>query len=189
MDGQLLTFLTGAGTALAPVLLWELGIKPWRDRRALAEVLRSEIEFSTQVLADAEAIRRDDPRYVIADFRPTTAAYAALLGRLGELPTEALRDLLMFYRGVAYLLAEQSVLQTEETRKRERTGQINLPPIAFQSFDTALSNTIGYGVRALAHLDEIADPGLERERRSWASIEQLRRLAQQRLARRTEADL
>jgi hypothetical protein len=179
---------SGVVLAILLYILLDLGLKPWRERRTLARVLRSEVEYNIDVLAMVEAMRARSPRYPVYDFRPATNAYDALVARLGELPEDVLSDILALYRGLNYLAAEQAELLSAELDSRGRALQARpgLPPVAFSLFDPAVTTTLEIGAKLLPKLDAVGSElePLDTLRRPRDYLQYVRRLAVQRLAKK-----
>jgi hypothetical protein len=88
----LLGLFGGAGATL----LWELLLKPLRERRSVAEVLAAEVSLNLQLLAAAKLHARPDK--VPPDFELSTMAFDAIAEKMGELPPQTVAEVLFVYR-------------------------------------------------------------------------------------------
>lgn len=92
MTAILLGLFGGAGATL----LWELVLKPMRQRRNVAEVLSAEVSLNLELLAAAEVNARPDN--VPSDFELSTMVFDAMAERIGELPSQTVREVIFLYR-------------------------------------------------------------------------------------------
>ena len=92
MTAILLGLFGGAGATL----LWELVLKPMRERRNVAEVLSAEVSLNLELLAAAELHARPDN--VPSDFELSTMVFDAMAERIGELPSQTVREVIFLYR-------------------------------------------------------------------------------------------
>jgi len=88
----LLGLFGGAGATL----LWELVLKPMRERRNVAEVLSAEVSLNLELLAAAEL--HASPDNVPSDFELSTMVFDAMAERIGELPSQTVREVIFLYR-------------------------------------------------------------------------------------------
>jgi hypothetical protein len=78
-------------------LLWEAVLKPARERRSLSHVLADEVAVNLQIAAMQQEYVQRNPKGIPADFAFVTVGFSALAGRLSELPTKLVGDVIVFY--------------------------------------------------------------------------------------------
>jgi hypothetical protein len=90
--------IIGALAGSFATLAWEAFIRPLRESRSFAEVLAADISLHAQaVLAELLQIQAN-PR-IVPLLRPMpTALFAAIVGRIGELPRKLVGETLALYR-------------------------------------------------------------------------------------------
>lgn len=88
----LVTALFGGAGA---TLLWELVLKPMRERRAVAEVLAAEVSLNLQLLAAAGSLA--NPRKIPPDFKLATRVFESIADKLGELPPQVVAEVVFLY--------------------------------------------------------------------------------------------
>jgi len=108
----LLGLFGGAGATL----LWELALKPMRERRNVAEVLSAELSLNLELLAVAELYA--SPDNVPSDFELSTMVFDAMAERIGELPSQTVREVIFLYRYFKQLneLPKQYVKSVDDFR-------------------------------------------------------------------------
>lgn len=97
MTAILLGLFGGAGATL----LWELVLKPMRERRNVAEVLSAEVSLDLQLLAATELYARSDN--VPSDFELSTMVFDAMAERIGELPSQTVSEVIFLYQYFKHL--------------------------------------------------------------------------------------
>ena len=97
----LLTALFGGAGA---TLVWELVLKPMRERRAIAEVLSAEISINLQLLAAASSFA--NPKRIPSDFALSTTVFESITDKIGELPPQLVLEVVFLY-GYFRELSEQ----------------------------------------------------------------------------------
>jgi hypothetical protein len=88
----LLGLFGGAGVTL----VWELILRPMRERRSIAEVLSAEVSLNMQMLSAAEV--HASATKVPPDFEASTMVFDAVAARIGELPSQAVAEVIFLYR-------------------------------------------------------------------------------------------
>jgi hypothetical protein len=88
----LLGLFGGAGATL----LWEVLLKPLRERRSVAEVLAAEISLNLQLLGAVKLYARPDK--VPPDSELSTMAFDAIAEKVGELPPQTVAEVIFVYR-------------------------------------------------------------------------------------------
>jgi hypothetical protein len=188
MPGALLTFLSGVAVGTAPVLLWELGLKPWRERRSLARVLRAEIEANVQSLARLEAMRVTNPGYPVPGYRAAAHAYGALVTRLGDLPDEVLEEMLDFYLRMQQVQTElESLLEHDKEyweAHADKSDYRGLPAWVFDPLDTAILAAEKRGFALLQRLDDLI--GLPLDHKPRPSLDAIRERSLRQITRRKQ---
>jgi len=96
LESTLITVITALFGGAGATLVWELLLKPMRDRRSLAEVLSAEVSINMQLLGAAKVMAT--PRKVPPDFRLSTHVYNSVLPRLGEPPSALVGEVVFLYR-------------------------------------------------------------------------------------------
>lgn len=89
----------GAGATL----LWELVLRPSRERRQAARVIAQEVSLCLQLAATARYRAEENSSGIAADFSLPTLAFSAIGGSLGALPTEIVGEVVGFYHYVGTL--------------------------------------------------------------------------------------
>jgi hypothetical protein len=172
--------LAGALIALVPVFVWELVLRPQRERFQVAKLLRVEIQVNLRMLIRTRIWREESPKGIVRDFFTTRIALEALAGRMGELPARVLDDVLRLYRSL-----EQ--LDTISERYREHMRELTTRPegsaklaeydatriSALDAFDETLNTALDLGIRASKGLDEVLISHWAPEERRLASPEDL----------------
>lgn len=92
MTAVLLGLFGGAGATL----IWELLFRPLRERRSLAEVLSAESSLNMQLLGAAQLYA--SATKVPPDFEASTMVFDAVAARIGELPSQAVNEVIFLYR-------------------------------------------------------------------------------------------
>ncbi len=92
MTAILLGLFGGAGATL----LWELVLKPMRERRNVAAVLSAEVSLNLELLSAAKLLARPDN--VPSDFELPIMVFEAMAERIGELPSQTVREVIFLYR-------------------------------------------------------------------------------------------
>jgi hypothetical protein len=96
--------LTGAIAGSVATLTWETHLKPQREREKVAKVLRVEVAANRQTLIGVSQMQSKMPDAIPLDFQLRTDSLDALTGPIGELPTDVVTRVLMFYSQVRYLI-------------------------------------------------------------------------------------
>jgi hypothetical protein len=104
----------GAGV----LLLWEIVLRPMRQGRALAEVLSAEVSINLELLVALQAVGQRRSA-IPPDLRFSTTVYDNLMGQLGDLPPDLVRDVVFLYRYFSELNAQPPayVASVREMRK------------------------------------------------------------------------
>ena len=92
------TIITGALGGFVATFLWEVVLKPRRERKALAELLAAELEQHARLLTAMRLERAKQPDRVVTQQGLSTGVYEAVLGRLGELPYTLVGPLVVYYQ-------------------------------------------------------------------------------------------
>ena len=87
--------LTGLFGGAGATLLWELVLKPMRERRGIAEVLSAEVSMNLQLLGAASTLA--NPRKIPPDFRLSTAVFESITDKVGELPPQLVAEVVFLY--------------------------------------------------------------------------------------------
>jgi hypothetical protein len=95
---ELTIAVIGAMTGSVATLIWDGVFKPILAARSLAEVLASDVSLHAQaVVAELVQLRQNPKRVPV--MRPIpTHVFQSLVGRVGELPREAVGQVLALYR-------------------------------------------------------------------------------------------
>lgn len=88
----LLTALFGGAGA---TLVWELVLKPMRERRAIAEVLSAEVSINLQLLAAAKSFA--NPKKIPSDFTLSTTVFESITEKIGGLPPQLVPEVVFLY--------------------------------------------------------------------------------------------
>lgn len=92
---ELTSVLAGLFGGVGATLLWEVVIKPMRERRSIAEVLAAEISINLQFLG-ADKVLLSAKK--VNDIKLSTSVYTAVLPRLGDLPPNLVGEIVFLYK-------------------------------------------------------------------------------------------
>jgi hypothetical protein len=87
--------------ALIPILVWELGIKPWKVRQHVAQLLLAEFRINLREIGGVMAMRADTPGTVPVNITFSRVAFDALAADVGELEASTAHRVVRFYSGLA----------------------------------------------------------------------------------------
>lgn len=107
----------GAGVTL----LWEGVVKPRRERHSLAHVLAEEVAFNLQLAVGQLVMFEHNPAGIPSDLKFLNKVYESLTPRIGELDTELIGDVVLFYATLDSLNARPTMWA--DTFERLRTIQ------------------------------------------------------------------
>src|SRR6478672_6809407 len=103
MIGETTKLLAGPILALAPLLTWELVVKPARTRRNVALVLIAEIKQSLSEIAYYRLRRDEDKENHMVNLVLPRGGFIALQSVVAELAPVTLDLLIQFYGSIAKL--------------------------------------------------------------------------------------
>ena len=89
----LIGFFGGAGA----VLIWELILKPRRERRNVARVIAAEVLVNLQFMYGRRVRQRSAPTHVPASSSLSLVAFQSVGDRIGELPADEIRAVVELY--------------------------------------------------------------------------------------------
>lgn len=95
MEGSVQALLVGLFGGAGATFVWELVLKPLRERRAVAEVLSAEVSMNLQLLAAAKTLASSTR--LPADFTVSTAVFDSVVTRIGELPPRLVGEVVFLY--------------------------------------------------------------------------------------------
>jgi len=158
--GNISPWLQGLFGGAGATLLWELGLKPGRERRALARALGAEVGLNLQYIAGARAVLDRQPRSIPADFKVPTLTFTAVAPVIGQLDAVLVADLTALYAEFFALndvvemwngaLTEHRKLSGEDVGPRKRSEQqLNKMLVVYR---TSLDRTVGRANDALPKL-------------------------------------
>jgi hypothetical protein len=96
LSATAITLLTALFGGAGATLLWEVLLRPKRDRRNVAEVLSAELSHNMQMLAATAVNARPDT--VPPDLALSTMVFDAVTEKIGELPSETIGEVVFIYR-------------------------------------------------------------------------------------------
>lgn len=120
MDQATTQFIAGALVALVPVLLWELGIRPWRTRRNVMRMLLAELRINLVEMGDIFALRQETPKALPQNLNFPHVVFDATGSDLGELDAKVLFKVLECY---SVLVDVQRAVDTVSEFIREIQGR------------------------------------------------------------------
>lgn len=88
--------LLGLFGGIGATVLWELILKPARERRSIAEVVAAEVSINMQLLTAAQVM--GSARKVPPDFAASTMVFDGIVSSIGQLPPAAIREVVFLYR-------------------------------------------------------------------------------------------
>lgn len=103
MNVSLLTVVLGLFGGIGGTLLWEGLLGPFRRRRNVARAISAEVSTNLQLIAGQLRYSATDAKGIPGDFSLSLIAFNAIAEGVAELPSEALRSVLLFYSHVIYL--------------------------------------------------------------------------------------
>ena len=160
---DLWSLVVGILIGLVPAALLELSLKPRRDVRNVARILRAEIALNMHLLAIQATYRFKNPKSIPADFMLAHVGYDALTDKIGELKGQLLTDVILLYRRFAYLEEVKDIFGApyddreaapvgSEQRKRIE-GHLDT---AIEAFNRTLDGTLDHINLVLPRLDRTA---------------------------------
>ena len=90
------SLISGLFGGAGATLLWEIVLKPKRERRNVAEVLSAEISHNIQMLGAAMNVARTDR--IPPDVQFSTMVFDAVVEKIGELPPKVIGEVVLLYR-------------------------------------------------------------------------------------------
>jgi hypothetical protein len=109
-------FLFGPLMALAPILVWELGLKPRRTRRNVAVVLLAETEANLEEIAYYRLTREKHPEAYLVNLALLNITYSSVHASIAYLPVECVTNLMRFYTSLRKIDLTNSALETTRAR-------------------------------------------------------------------------
>lgn len=97
------TILLGLFGGAGATLLWELWLKPRRERKQVARALSAEVSLNLRHLVAMSSVGMQTNRAIPADFELSTLMFEAIADRVGELPLPVLSRLIPLYNRFRYL--------------------------------------------------------------------------------------
>jgi hypothetical protein len=155
----LLALLAGAGGSALLELIW----KPRRERKRAASLLLAEVALNTQLLLMQAHARFADPTGIPADLRFSLIGWEAAGPRVGELPSELLRKIVLLYNQYRslnmHVLAFGDALKTRDALARgspERENAQTMLATIVDVFNTGIDGTIARGQEVIPELADLA---------------------------------
>ncbi|HEY7770272.1 hypothetical protein [Longimicrobium sp.] len=117
------SLLSGLFGGAGATLLWELYLKPRRERKSVGRTIAGETSLNLQLIALQLAAGEHNPGAVPSDFRLSTLAFEALASSIGELPTEPRQLVILLYNRVQYLNRLVDLYSHTVDKLRETPGE------------------------------------------------------------------
>jgi hypothetical protein len=103
LAGSILPLISGLFGGVGATLLWEMFLKPRREKQSVGRTIAGETSLNLQMIALHLAARERSPNSIPADFRLSTLAFQALASQIGSLPSDARQLVILLYNRIEYL--------------------------------------------------------------------------------------
>jgi hypothetical protein len=160
--GAFLSVVSGLFGGVGAVLIWEIWLKPRRERRILASLILAEVIQNTRYIRGYLKIRETQPNHIPEEFHIPTLAFDAVIARLGELPPKALGHILQIYRNVGdanrvalvyhTLLREYREMTPDDARREGIRREIGVTITMFFQFLESIPGSMNALLRPLSDI-------------------------------------
>ncbi|MBK8058531.1 MAG: hypothetical protein IPK33_11910 [Gemmatimonadetes bacterium] len=164
---QLASLLAGLFGGAGATLLWELVLRPKREQRSIAEILAAEVSLNLQILAGM--IVRADAKRIPGDFHLSTYVFDAAIDRIGELPTDDVGDVVLFYNQLHDLNRKAALFWRSVDDLRALPADSPHRAIVTAELDSTIATFYGSINRTVTRAN-ILQPRLLRAARPWWSL-------------------